>query len=322
MTRARAAGAACAAHSADALPSLMREQGARPREPLGRHTFVQVGGPADWFVRARGAAALIDVVCAARCAGAPLTILGAGSNVLIRDGGIRGIALRDDTRGYRRIGEDRVQVASGMRFAALARATARAGLAGLEWAAGIPGAIGGGLPTNAGAYGSQLSDVLISVDTIDPAGAAAAFDARDLDLGYRTSRLREGDLSDHVVISAVLQLRRGDPQQSLAEIDRVEALRKRNTPTGPSLGSTFKNPSRGARSAGQLIDQAGLKGTRIGSAQISRLHANYILNVDAPNARAAHFLALIARTQETVQRRFGIPLELEIAVIGEEPRDD
>lgn len=303
------------------LQALMRELGALNTEPLSRHTFGQVGGPADWFVVVRDRSALIDAVRAAHCAQTQLTVLGSGSNVLIRDGGLRGVVIKNESKSCRRVGDAMFEVESGARFAALARSTARAGLTGLEWAAGIPGAIGGGLPTNAGAYGSELSDVLVAVETVSPEGEAAVFTTDELDLAYRDSKLRSGELRGHVVTAVTLQLREGDVYGSLAEIDRVETLRKSNAPTGPSLGSTFKNPARGTRSAGQLIDQAGLKGTRIGAAQVSDLHANYILNVDVGNARASDFLKLIGLIQDRVEELFGIRLEPEIAVIGEEAVD-
>lgn len=304
------------------LQALLHELGALRAEPLSRHTFVQVGGPADWFVVVRDRDALIDIVRAAQCAGTPLSVLGAGSNVLIRDGGLRGVVLRNESRGCRRIGEATFEVDSGARFAALARSTARAGLAGLEWAAGIPGAIGGGLPTNAGAYGSELSDVLVSISTVAPNGDVTELSADELGLSYRNSKLRGGELQGHIVTALTFKLRPGDVYAALAEIDRVEALRKTNAPTGPSLGSMFKNPAHEARNAGQLIDQAGLKGTRIGAAQVSDLHANYILNVDVGNARATDFLELIGHVQDRVEERFGVRLEPEIAVIGEDAADD
>lgn len=300
------------------LQALMQELAARRSEPLSRHTFVQVGGEADWFVSVRDSDSLVAAVRAAHCAGTPLTVLGAGSNVLIRDGGIRGVVIKNEAKACRQIGEARIEVESGARFAALARSTARAGLAGFEWAAGIPGAIGGGLPTNAGAYGSDLSDVLVSVKTISPDGEVGEYQADELGLRYRDSELRSGTLVGHTATSLTFQLRAGDVYASLAEIDRVESLRKTNAPTGPSLGSTFKNPTGDHRTAGQLIDAAGLKGTRIGAAQVSDLHANYILNVDVGNARASDFLKLIEHIQESVERHSDIRLEPEIAVIGEE----
>ena len=307
---------------AQILQALMQELGALRHEPLSRHTFVQIGGPADWFVVVRDRGSLVDAVRAAHCSGMPLSVLGAGSNVLIRDGGLRGVVLRNEARGCRSVGEGRFEVDSGARFAALARSTARAGLAGLEWAAGIPGAIGGGLPTNAGAYGSELKDVLVSVSTVAPDGELADFSADELELSYRDSRLRSGDLRGHIVTSLTLQLSRGDVYTSLAEIDRVESLRKTNAPSGPSLGSTFKNPAEDERSAGQLIEATGLKGERIGAAQVSELHANYILNVDVGRARANDFLELMTRVQDGVYERFGVLLEPEVAVIGEEAADD
>ena len=300
------------------LQALMQELNARRGEPLSRHTFVQVGGPADWFVNVSETTALVDIVRASRCADIPIVILGAGSNVLIRDGGVRGVVLKNETRGCRDLGDARIEVDAGVRFAVLARSTARAGLSGLEWAAGIPGAVGGGLPTNAGAYGSDLADVLIGIQTIAPDGELTEIDASALQLSYRNSRLRDGDLRRHIVTSLTLQLREGDVYESLAEIDRVEALRKTNAPTGPSLGSTFKNPADDSRSAGALIEAAGLKTTRIGAAQVSELHANYILNVDVGNARAADFLELIDMIQAVVRERFNVALTPEIAVIGEE----
>ena len=304
------------------LQALMQELSARRSEPLSRHTFVQVGGEADWFVSVRDSDSLIAAVRAAHCADEPLTVLGAGSNVLIRDGGIRGVVLKNESKSCRQVGEARIEVESGARFAALARSTARAGLAGLEWAAGIPGAIGGGLPTNAGAYGSELSDVLVSAKTISPDGATVEHPAYELGLRYRDSELRSGTLAGHIATSLTFQLHPGDAYTSLAQIDRVETLRKANAPTGPSLGSTFKNSTGDSRTAGQLIDEAGLKGTRIGAAQVSELHANYILNVDVPNARAIDFLTLIEHIQESVEQHVGIRLEPEIAVIGEEARVD
>ncbi|MDE2892933.1 MAG: UDP-N-acetylmuramate dehydrogenase [Chloroflexota bacterium] len=300
------------------LQALMQELAARRGELLSRHTFVQVGGEADWLVTIRDSDTLIAAVRAAHCAGEPLAVLGAGSNVLIRDGGIRGVVLKNESKGCRQLGEGRVEVESGARFAALARSTARAGLGGLEWAAGIPGAIGGGLPTNAGAYGSDLSDVLVSVKTISPEGEIAEHRADALGLRYRDSEFRGGRLAGHIATSLTLQLRPSDAYASLAEIDRVESLRKANAPTGPSLGSTFKNPAAEYRTAGKLIEDAGLKGARIGAAQVSDLHANYILNVDVARARAIHFLALIEQIQDSVERYAGLRLEPEIAVIGEE----
>ena len=304
------------------LETVMRQLGAEPNVPLARHTFVQVGGPADWFAQVRDRESLIRAVQAARCADVTLTILGAGSNVLIKDGGVRGLVLKNDTRACRELGNGRIEVDSGIRFAALARSTARAGLSGLEWSAGIPGAIGGGLPTNAGAYGADLADILLSIETIAPNGETAHFTADDLNLAYRSSRLRpltgSSDLAGHIITSLTLQLQRGDPDTALAEIDRVEALRKANAPAGPSLGSTFKNPHNCDRTAGQLIEAAALKGERIGAAQVSDLHANYILNVDVAHAQAADFLALIQRVQDRVESRFSVHLEPEIAVIGEE----
>ena len=303
----------------------MRAFGAWRNERLARHTFVQVGGPADWLVIARSRCQLVNAITAARELQLPLQVLGAGSNVLIRDGGIRGLVIKNDSRDCSLTsdvdqdpGAKIIELDSGARFASVARATARAGLTGLEWAAGIPGAVGGGLPTNAGAYGSELADILVSAQALTPAGEVITLYPSDLELGYRDSSLRSGSHARLVVTSVRLRLRRGDPETALAEIDRVENLRKANAPTGPSLGSTFKNPVNDLRSAGQLIDEAGLRGYRIGAAQVSVRHANYILNQDVARASATDFTNMIEHIQTRVQERFQVALEPEVAVIGEE----
>lgn len=302
----------------------MRALGAIRDEALARHTFVQVGGPADWFIAVRTRCELVRAVSLAFEGGLPLYVLGAGSNVLVRDGGIRGLVVKNDSRECSLVADDSdpnvpmIDIDSGVRFARLARATARAGLTGLEWAAGIPGAVGGGLPTNAGAYGGELADIFVSADCIKPDGSEITFQPADLELGYRDSALRRSEHAGLIVTSLRLRLRRGDPEAALAEIDRVERLRKSNAPSGPSLGSTFKNPPDDSRSAGQLIDQAGLRGHRIGAAEVSVLHANYILNRDVAHARAADFIELIRYVQQQVDAHFGVGLEPEIAVVGEE----
>lgn len=300
----------------------LKRLGASQCEPLSRHTFVQVGGVADWLLRVRHRAALIEAIQLAREARVSLTVLGAGSNVLVRDSGIRGLVLLNESRGCQLDAEGRITVDSGTRFATLARATARDGLSGLEWSAGIPGAIGGGLATNAGAYGSSLADRLVSVRAITPNGDELELEASELQLSYRDSSLRSGDLAGLIVIDLTLQLQPGNPAAALAEIERVEALRKRNAPSGPSLGSTFRNPACGEHTAGQLIDLAGLKGRRVGAAQVSELHGNYLLNTDVRRARAADFLQLIAEIQEAVNSQFGLQLVPEIALVGSEARDD
>ncbi len=309
----------------NSVEQAMAELGAAPNVPLARHTFVQVGGPADWFLTVRNRCELTSALAVARECELPLHVLGAGSNVLIRDGGLRGLVIKNESRACRLVSDadndpsvQVIEIDSGARFATLARATARAGLIGLEWAAGIPGAVGGGLPTNAGAYGGELADIFVSAETVAPDGTEITLWPGDIDLRYRDSALRSGPHAELIVTSVRLRLRKGDPQAAFAEIERVERLRKTNAPTGPSLGSTFRNPPGDHRSAGVLIDQAGLRGHRFGAAQVSTLHANYILNRDVANATAADFIALIEHIQQQVRDQFGISLEPEIALLGEE----
>jgi UDP-N-acetylmuramate dehydrogenase len=294
-------------------------------EPMRKHTTLRVGGPADWYVTVRSAEQLRQAVQVAGTLGLPLTILGGGANILVSDRGIRGMVIENRARAVHRLPPTAsepdiqlVRVESGAHMAALARTMARAGLTGLEWAAGIPGTIGGAVVSNAGAYGGAMQDVLVWVETCDYTGVVRRWTVAELEMGYRTSRLRaghdRGQASEPlIVLQAMLQLRLGDAAIALARIASYEAKRRAAQPPGPSAGSMFKNPPGDA--AGRLIEQAGLKGLRIGDAQISPRHANFFVNHGT--ASAADIKALMDRAQAAVAERFGIWLEPEVLLLGE-----
>ena len=286
-------------------------------EPLSRHTTIGIGGPADVYFAARTEEQLRAALRAARGHGVPMFILGAGSNVVVLDGGVRGLVIEnatDQVEGPVPNGAGfKVGAASGVSLAALARRLAFAGYAGLEWACGIPGTLGGAVVYNAGAYDRSLLDVLKGVRVVDPANGILEMRPEELTLGYRHSAFSRSAMGGHVVLSLDLALQKGDPAALRARVRELDARRLAAQPRGRNAGSMFKNPAE--HPAWWLIDQAGLRGHRIGNAQISDQHTNFFLNLGG--ARAADVLALMELTRSRVREHFGVELENEVALVGE-----
>jgi UDP-N-acetylmuramate dehydrogenase len=306
----------------------------RRDEPLARHVTFGIGGPADVFVTVRSAEELALAVTAARKAGAPCFILGSGSNILVGDNGIRGVVIDNQAKAVRveplridaagmsslpaRFQDANVElfavwVESGASFAALARMLAREGYSGIEWACGIPGTLGGAAVYNAGAYEGCLADVLVAVTILSSDGDRRRLPAADLRLGYRASALLRGELPGAVVLSLELVVARGDADAAQRRVAELDRSRLDAQPRGRTGGSTFKNPP--GRHAWELIDAVGLRGYRIGDAQISEKHCNFFVNLGA--ARAADVQALMQEARRRVKQQFGIELENEIALAGE-----
>jgi UDP-N-acetylmuramate dehydrogenase len=285
-------------------------------EPLSRHNTFGIGGPADAYFAARDEEQLRGALVVARRHGVPVFVLGAGSNVLILDGGVRGLVVENATdrvegpmpngAGYK------VRVASGVSFAALARRLSFAGYEGLEWACGIPGTLGGAAVFNAGAYGKSLADVLKGVRVVDAENGIMEMRPEELSLAYRRSALG-GGLRDRVVLSVDLSVRKADAAELRARVREFDARRLAAQPRGRNAGSMFKNPE--GQQAWWLVDQVGLRGHRIGKAEISQQHTNFFLNLGG--ARAADVLALMELARARVRERFGIELENEVATVGE-----
>lgn len=286
-------------------------------EPLSRHTTFGVGGPADVYFVARDEEQLRGALRAAHKHGVPVFILGAGSNVLILDGGVRGLVIENATEQVEGPVQNgagfRVRAASGVSFASLARRLSFAGYGGLEWACGIPGTLGGAAVFNAGAYGKSLMDVLKGVRVVDMEIGVRELKPEDLSLEYRNSALSRGELKGHVVLSVDLVLQKGDPNKLRARVRELDAQRLHAQPRGRNAGSMFKNPPE--HPSWWLIDQVGLRGHRIGNAEISEQHTNFFLNLGG--AKAADVLALMELARERVRERFGIELENEVATAGE-----
>ena len=280
-------------------------------EPMARHTTFRVGGPADVFFMPESDAQVIAALAAARDAGVNAYIIGNGSNLIVRDGGIRGlvIALGDGMSKITREG-DTIEAQAGASLAKVAGFAQGEGLSGLEFASGIPGTLGGGCAMNAGAYGGQLSDVLIDARVLTD-GEVKTLSRDALQMGYRTSLpLRTGG----VVLSARFELRPDDPEAIAARMRELNARRRDKQPLNyPSAGSTFKRPE--GHFAGALIEQSGLKGRAVGGAQVSEKHAGFIVNTGG--AAASDILELIDVVRGEVQSRFGVTLETEVRVLGE-----
>jgi UDP-N-acetylmuramate dehydrogenase len=286
-------------------------------EPLSRHTTFGVGGPADVYFQARSEEQLRGALRAAHEHGVSVFVLGAGSNVLILDGGIRGLVIEnatDTVDGPMPNGAGlKVRAASGVSFAALSRRLSFAGYGGLEWASGIPGTLGGAAVYNAGAYGKSLIDVLKGIRIVDPENGIVEMRPEELALGYRNSAFTGGPLTGHVVLSVDLALEKGDAAELRARVRELDARRLSAQPRGRNAGSMFRNPEE--RPSWWLIDEVGLRGHRIGNAEISTQHTNFFLNLGG--ASAADVLALMELARSRVRERFGIELENEVATAGE-----
>jgi UDP-N-acetylmuramate dehydrogenase len=280
-------------------------------EPLKRYTAWKIGGPADALLEPKGAYELIEAVQRAREHGFPVTVLGGGTNVLVRDGGVRGLTIRlaKSLTGVR-IEDRSVTAEAGILYPVLANATAGRGLAGLEFATGIPGTVGGAVYMNAGAYGGETRDVLDWADVFRD-GKVVRMRNADLEFSYRRSVLH--DHPDWVVLRAGYTLEPGDPAELKARIKEFRAQRMNGSPNRPSCGSTFKRPP--GDFPGRVIEAAGLKGTRVGQIEVSPVHANYLVNLGGGTAEDA--LELIELVRERVRERVGIELEPEVRVVGE-----
>lgn len=295
----------------DIFPGVLRD------EPLARHSQFGVGGPARWFVTTRDVAVLAELLRRCHDSGVPVTMLGAGSNTLISDDGIDGLVIRHNDRRLRIIDADTVELGAGAMMPRVALDCATRGLAGIEFGIGVPGTCGASVYGNAGAFGTEMADVLVDCTALDQTGSSTTLPADACDFGYRHSRFKD-DLRGSVIVSARLRVHPDDAAAVRERTDAIQAERKASQPYGiRSLGSVFKNPP--GDKAGRLIEAAGLKGRRSGGAQISSKHANFIVNVD--HAQASDVLSLVRIAHDSVQQQFGVDLEQEIVVLGDTTPD-
>jgi len=285
----------------------------RENVSLAPYTSARIGGPADVLIIAESAEELAHTVNLLRKQGLDYIMLGGGSNVLVSDSGVRGIVILNRAKAVRFHNGDQPSVTaeSGVVFSNLAHRCASKGFEGLEWAATVPGTVGGAVYGNAGAFGGDMAGNLIWAELLTENGHEK-LTAEQMAYGYRTSVLKRAE-QDAIVLSAELSLKISTKEQATVKIEQFSAHRKATQPPGASMGSMFKNPN--GDYAGHLIEAAGLKGARIGNAEISPLHGNFFIN--HANTKAEDILALIQLVQKTVKEKQGVELELEIELIGE-----
>ena len=305
-----------------ALRPIVGDGALLPGAPLRRYTTLGLGGPADVLCNVPGAQVLPAILQAAAALHVPVTVLGNGSNVLVRDGGIRGLTLRIGEQmaaitapQLQADGRFAITAQAGALLCRLANVAADASLAGLAWAAGIPGTVGGALVMNAGAYGGEMKDAVAGVTCLTLDGQTVYHPREAMAFGYRTSRLADPANPPEIVLEATFLLEPGDGQAIHADMRTYSARRREKQPLHlPCCGSTFKRPPGGF--AGTLIEQAGLKGLRVGGASVSTLHAGFLVNDGG--GTASDYLRLIATVQQQVHTQTGVWLEPEVRILGED----
>lgn len=284
-----------------------------PLASMRDYTTWGIGGPADLLCNPQTGEDVVTALKFAEEHGLPVTVIGNGSNLLVRDGGIRGLVIRmAGGLNSVRVDGNRIIAGAGILLPSLSRVALRAGLSGLEFAAGIPASLGGAVVMNAGAFGQCMGDLVVEVEAVGYDGSRKVLSASDLAFGYRTSSFQNQML---IILKTVLQL---VPEAPLAIAVRGRSnlsYRKKTQPLNmPSAGSVFRNPP--GQYAAKLIELAGLKGARIGDAEVSLKHANFIVN--RGNASARQVIALIDLIREQVRCKFGIDLVPEVRLVGEE----
>lgn len=294
------------------LSKIVRKEQILEEEPMKKHTTFRIGGPAEYLILPQTTEEIADVIKLCRQEEIPWYIVGNGSNLLVADEGVRGVVIQL-LRNFNQIQVEgcQIRMQAGAQNAAVAKRALDASLTGFEFAAGIPGTIGGAVVMNAGAYGGEMKDILKEVTVLDPNGMIRTIPAEELELGYRTSIIaRKG----YVVLEAVIVFKTGDPKEIKAAMDELKEKRVTKQPLEyPSAGSTFKRPE--GYFAGKLIMDAGLRGFSVGGAQISEKHCGFVINKG--NATAKDVTELMDETKKIVMEKFGVALEPEVKRLGQ-----
>lgn len=279
--------------------------------PLSRYSFTETGGPAQFLAFPKSLAELQDLLAAAEEEQLPITVIGNASNLIISDKGIKGLVIILTKMHQIKVTGDKVTAEAGARIIDTSFAAGKAGLSGLEFAAGIPGSIGGAVFMNAGAYGGETKDCLETATVLTEDGQLKTYSNAELQFSYRHSLVQE---TKEIVVSAVFALKKGDREAILDEMNYLNALRKYKQPLEyPSCGSVFKRPT--GHFVGPMLIKAGLQGKQIGGAQVSMKHAGFIVNKGG--ATATDYLNLIHYIQKTIKEKYGIDLHTEVRIIGD-----
>src|SRR5947199_8242913 len=286
--------------------------GVSQNEALASRTSFGIGGPAEFFVELARPEAIEKAIEGCRERDIPYLLLGAGTNLLVADKGVEGLVVRVVNREHE-IDGTRVRAGAGLKMMRLARIVADANLRGFEFAIGVPGTVGGAVYQDAGCWGKEMREVLVEAEGFVPGRGRQRWTPPALELGYRTSALRDGALKGALVVSATVQLQRGDGEEAKQLMSKLTRERNETQPIKTkNCGSVFKNPQ--GDSAGRLVQAAGLKGAREGAAVISELHGNFIVNEGG--ATAVQVARLVERARAEVKRRFNVDLEPEVEMVG------
>lgn len=283
-------------------------------EPMKKHVSFRVGGPADILVRPINEEQLKEILLYIKSEEIPYLIIGNGSNLLVRDGGIRGVVVElSDNFSDFKIDGNKIEIKAGALLSRIGNAALREELKGFEFASGIPGTFGGALAMNAGAYGGEIKDIVKTVKVMDKDGNILELSNEEMHFGYRRSTIVE---KGYVALSAVVELEKGNYDDIKATMDDLRDRRTSKQPLNfASAGSTFKRPE--GYFAGKLIQDSGLKGLSIGDAQVSEKHSGFVIN--RGNATAKELLDLMFAVKSTVNAKFGVMLEEEVKIVGEDP---
>lgn len=296
----------------ETLQSIVPEENIHLKEPMAAHTTFKVGGPADCFIEVENATQLQKLQKYLTLVECPFVVIGNGSNLLVSDKGYRGVVLQIGKKMSQiTVAGNVIKAQAGALMSQVAAAALQHGLTGLEFASGIPGTVGGGVVMNAGAYGGELAHVVTEVCVMNREGEILVLDNATMEFGYRKSTIRK---KPFVVTEVSFELTPGDSEAIKAKMDELATARREKQPLEyPSAGSTFKRPE--GHFAGALIMDAGLRGFRIGGAQVSEKHCGFVIN--AGDATAADILAVIREIQKQVKDRFNVDLETEVVFLGE-----
>lgn len=294
------------------LMEILKQESIKIDEPMKKHTSFKVGGAADILVEPESSEEVEKVIKLCTKNKIPYYVIGNGSNLIVKDGGIRGIVIKLSKLKNIKIDGERVIAESGITLAAMAQEALRNSLQGFEFASGIPGSVGGALNMNAGAYGGDMSQVVECAKVINDNGEVVSLCNEDLKLSYRKSIIME---KKYVVLEVTFKLAKGDQKEIKDKMDDLARRRKEKQPLEyPSAGSTFKRPE--GHYASKLIEESGLKGVSVGDAEVSTKHSGFIINKG--NATAKDVLDLIKVVQKTVKEKSDVQLNTEVLIIGED----
>ena len=296
----------------DQLLTVLNKEKVYLDEPMKKHITFRVGGPADYFVTPSTVEEVKEIVALCKKEDMPYYILGNGSNLLVGDKGYRGVMIQiyKEMSGIEVDGEI-IRVQAGALLSRIGVTALEAGLQGFEFAAGIPGTMGGAVVMNAGAYGGEMKDILVDATVLTPEGEVLVLKNEELELGYRTSVIVK---KNYIVLEATVKLAKGSKEEIRGRMDELKVQRTTKQPLEyPSAGSTFKRPT--GYFAGKLIQDAGLRGFQVGGAQVSEKHCGFVINKD--NATAADVVELMKQVADKVHAEFGVTLEPEVKRIGE-----